>query len=323
MFSMETPILFIIFNRPDTTARVFEEIRKAKPKQLFVAADGARNEGEWGLCNKTRDIIKGIDWDCEVKTLFRDKNLGCKISCASAITWFFENVEQGIILEDDCLPNPSFFAFCEIMLDKYKDDNRVGMISGDNFVQEATLKTINPNRDKYYFVRPTYIWGWATWRRAWDKYDIEMKSWPEIKKSGYLNDVFKNKNVSIFFEHILQYVYRGGATTWDTQWFFSCLVSNMLCIIPPRNLISNIGTSGTHSNSSKESPLMNMKTEFVSIENLKHPEDTTRNIDVENIILSSTLADRFSYRIILVEILEFLWLDDLTRMLYRKLKLKL
>jgi len=319
---MKTPLLFIVFNRPDTTARVFEEIRKAKPCRFFIAADGVRvgNEDDKVLCQKTKDIVKNVDWNCEVKTLFQEKNLGCKNAVSTAINWFFENVEEGIILEDDCLPNPSFFTFCEEMLEKYRNKENIGIISGDNFIQEKILENINPNKDEYYFIRPVYIWGWATWKRAWNKYDIEMKSWPEVREQKKINKIFENKNVADFYNHLFQYAYIGGAKTWDIQWLFSCLMNNLLCIVPPRNLVSNIGIAGVHSKT--ESPFNNMPTESFSVENLKHPEYISPNIEIENIILNSTLADKFSYRILLVKILELLNLDDTMRTLYRKLKLK-
>lgn len=322
---MKTPVLFIIFNRPDTTALVFEEIRKARPPQLFVAGDGPRDNrpGEDILCQKTRDIIKNVDWSCEVKTLYQEKNLGCKLGVSTAINWFFKNIEQGIILEDDCLPNPSFFEFCEVMLEKYKNEEGIGVISGSNFVQEETLREINPEKNEYYFIRPIYIWGWATWRRSWDKYDIKMRSWPNAKKQGYIDKVFKNKNVANFYNHLFQYAYVGGAKTWDIQWLFSCLRNNMLCIVPPRNIISNIGVNGTHSNEQGQSYLMNMYTESFSVNKLRHPENISVDYNIEKIILNSTLADRFSYRIFLIKILELLNLDNVVRIIYRRFKLKL
>ncbi len=162
------PVLFLIFNRPDTTQPVFNEIREAKPTKLFVAADGPRDnkKGEKEECEKTRKIIEQVDWDCELYKLYRDKNLGCKIAVSSAIDWFFENVEEGIILEDDCLPHPSFFRFCQELLEKYKGDERVFVISGDNFL--FGRKRTNYS---YYFSRYNHCWGWAGWIRTLSDYD--------------------------------------------------------------------------------------------------------------------------------------------------------
>ncbi|MFH1427813.1 MAG: nucleotide-diphospho-sugar transferase, partial [Patescibacteria group bacterium] len=187
--SFNTPILFLIFNRPETTQRVFDKIKIIKPRHLFVAADGPRegkNESE--KCQAVRDIIKQIDWDCKVNTLFRDKNLGCKLAVSSAIDWFFDNVEEGIILEDDCLPDPSFFKFCQELLVKYREDSNVMCISGDNF---------NPNlyngSDSYFFSKVASIWGWASWRRAWKYYDIEMKSFLLFSKNNKVKKIFNSR----------------------------------------------------------------------------------------------------------------------------------
>ena len=163
---MNVPVLFLIFKRPDTTQRVFEAIKKAKPKQLFISADGGRNEEEKKSCNALREaIVAQIDWDCELKTLFRENNLGCKMAVSSGISWFFEEVEQGIILEDDCLPNESFFKFCETMLEKYKDDQSIWHIGANNFQD-----SIKRGDADYFFSMYSHIWGWASWRDRWQKY---------------------------------------------------------------------------------------------------------------------------------------------------------
>src|SRR5258708_3549575 len=183
--SFNTPILFLIFNRPFPTRRVFAEIRKARPAKLFVAADGPRPDKPEDLetCRETREIIKDIDWPCEVQTLFRDKNLGCGVAVSGAITWFFQNVEQGIILEDDCLPDPSFFPFCTELLERYKDDERILLISG-NFLQQKNKKFMV--KASYYGTLIPHLWGWASWRRAWAKYDFNLTKWPEVKATKSL-----------------------------------------------------------------------------------------------------------------------------------------
>jgi len=234
----ETPILFLIFNREDTTQKVFDAIRQQKPKYLFVAADGPRKhkQGEAKTCQRVRNIIKQVDWDCEVKTLFRDENLGCKMAVSSAITWFFENVEQGIILEDDCLPDPSFFPYCEELLEKYKDDTRIGHISGNNFLVDIIEKDIS-----YDFCSFPHIWGWATWRRVWKNYDVNFPFWEEQKeKRSFL---FCNKWDEIYFSSFISDVInnRNGINTWDTQYLFSLRLQNQLSIYPAVNLVTNIG----------------------------------------------------------------------------------
>lgn len=279
---LTTPILFLIFNRPDTTKGVFEAIRKAKPPKLFVAADGARPDkpGEWEKCQKVRGIAIVVDWDCEVKTLFRDTNLGCKVAVSRAIDWFFQHVEEGIILEDDCLPTQSFFWFCQELLEKYRYDERVMMISGDNF-QFGRKRTDY----SYYFSRFTHIWGWASWRRAWKHFDVNMKLWPEIRDGGWLNDWLGDKKRVEYWTQIFEKVYKGKIDTWDYQWTFACWVQNGLSILPNVNLVSNIGFGFDAVHTKGQSKFNDMKTEPVVFP-LSHPK----------YILRDSVADAFNDR---------------------------
>lgn len=245
---MKSPILLIAFNRPDLTEKVFNVIREAKPQKLFFAVDGPREhkEGEAELCAQTRKIIEKVDWECEVKTLFRDKNLGCKKAVSSAISWFFDNVEQGIILEDDCLPSESFFSFCDELLEKYCNDNRVMMISGNNFLKEENFS----GDDSYYFSRIFCIWGWATWKRAWEKYDINMETYSDFKNQKQFKNIFSNPLISHYWIKMLDRLKNNEIDTWDYQWFYSIWANNGLSIVPNINLVKNIGFSysGTHTN---------------------------------------------------------------------------
>jgi hypothetical protein len=282
--SFETPILFLIFNRPVETLRVFNEIKKQKPKYLYIAADGPREskKRESELCKQTRDIINYIDWDCELKTLFREENLGCGKAISSAINWFFDNVESGIILEDDCLPNETFFTFCREMLLKYKDDNRIGMISGDNFLPDK----FNVEHS-YYFSQFPHIWGWATWSRAWKKYDFEMTKWLELEKKDWLYRKFSSATSRYYWKNIFDKVFKKQIDTWDYQWAFTCFNENYLSIIPKKNLISNIGfgnINATHTNS-KGGRFANMKT-FAMVFPLNHPLDIVKNQSYDSYIQS-------------------------------------
>lgn len=278
-YPLKTAVLFLIFNRPDTTKQVFDAIRKAKPPRLYVAADGLRAEkpGEVEKVEQVRRIATQLDWECEVKTLFRDKNLGCKIAVSSAIDWFFENEEEGIILEDDCLPSQSFFWFCEELLERYRDDERIMMISGDNF-QFGKRRT----HDSYYFSQYTHIWGWASWRRAWINYDVQIKLWPEIKGGRWLFDISGNKKSAQYWTHIFDNIYNGKIDTWDYQMNFTCWSQNMLVILPNINLISNIGFDGdaTHTtnrdNTYSEMPVYNL------LFPLKHPNWMIRDDKADN-----------------------------------------
>ncbi len=235
--SLVTPVLLIAFNKPDTTKKVFDKIRKAKPQKLFIAIDGPRNDVEKEKVEEVKKIVSKIDWECDVQKLFRDKNRGLKEGYAEILDWFFENAEEGIILEDDCVPNPSFFMFCQELLEKYRYDDRIMHIAGSNCQRGW-------KRDKdysYYFSRVPYTWGWATWRRAWKTYDLNLKSYPELLRKKYINDLYP----SFFERQVLKSnfnsIYYQGLKVWDVQWVFNLVVNNGLAIIPNENLIQNIG----------------------------------------------------------------------------------
>lgn len=241
----QTPILFLTFNRLSTTKLVFAEIKKQKPKYLFVASDGAREnkKGEVEVVNTVRNyVLNEIDWDCEVKTLFREHNLGCGVAPYQAITWFFDQVEQGIILEDDCLPLPGFFDFCDKMLNHYKNDERFYEVSGHNL--QAGKKR---GDGSYYFSNYGGIWGWATWARAWKKYDYEMKGFQLFLDDKIIEKKFNNKTEQQYWIKTLTHASKLGSW-WDYQWLFTIWANDGICIVPNTNLIRNIGfdEGGTH-----------------------------------------------------------------------------
>jgi hypothetical protein len=239
-FILKTPILFLVFNRLSTTQSVFTEIRKAKPKQLFIASDGPRTKEEEKKTNSIRRyILDNINWSCKVKTLFRKKNLGCKYAVSGAISWFFKNIEQGIILEDDCLPNQSFFRFCEEMLKRYKDEKNVMMISGDNFIGEKTKNM----KESYYFSRNVHIWGWASWRRVWKQYKVDLND-SEFKEidSFHINFIHKKRLRDQLFWAVKR------NSTWEIQLQYLAYRKNFFCIVPKNNLIKNIGFEGEYTN---------------------------------------------------------------------------
>lgn len=246
---LKTPVLFLIFNRPDSTQRVFNEIKKAKPQQLFVSADGPRKDrpNDMKQCLATREIIKQVDWDCEVRTKYHDDNTGLKIAVTTAIDWFFENVNAGIILEDDCLPSQSFFWFCQELLEKYYDDERIMQISGNNYLFEK--KRFDAT---YYFSKLNDIWGWATWKRAWGYYDVHMKTFPKFKQQeqikNYIVDAEIREWLMGYFERDYNANERNGL--WSSQWAYAICAQNGMTIVPSVNLVQNIGTLGdaTHSN---------------------------------------------------------------------------
>ena len=277
-------MLFLIFNRPETTYKVFKKIKNVKPKKLYIAADGPRenNINDKVNCKKARGVINKIDWDCEVKTLFRDKNLGCKLAVSSAIDWFFENEEMGIIMEDDCLPDQTFFYFCEELLNKYENDKRIMMIAGTNF-----LFSSHDLEESYFFSYYYPIWGWATWRRAWNFYDIEMKGWKEFKLKNLLKHYYDDSDMVNYVESMLEATYEGKINSWDLQWVYTCLKQNGLSIIPKNNLISNIGAIGTHMGNENIHNFLKTK----AIDKIIHPKYIYPN-DKYNKILFDKILNR-------------------------------
>lgn len=228
-------VLFIVFNRPDTTAQVWEAIAEQKPHKLYVAADGPRIDvpADKERCDRVREIVSAVNWDCSVRRLYHPQNLGCNIAVRSAIDWYFRNEAKGIILEDDCLPDPSFFRYCSELLDKYRLNEEVLMISGTNLIPSYRFS------ESYAFSRITNIWGWASWRRAWQLYDAEMRHWPEYSKSDdlayfgdYADDVFDSLNSAYSSEPIYN---------WAIPWRFACMFRQMVSIVPRSNLVRNIG----------------------------------------------------------------------------------
>jgi len=239
MFNLTTPVVFIIFNRPVTTRRVFEEIRKAKPKELYVIADGPRenNTEDEELCKNTREIVEKIDWDCVVHKNFSEINLGTRARPSSGLEWVFNKTDYAIILEDDCLPHPSFFEYCQTLLRYHRNDEQVNMISGSNFISKYSKKNYS-----YYFSVFHHFCGWATWKRSWELFDLEMKTWPELKRSKLLYQIVPDNKSAKYWETLFDEVYNGKiSTSWDYQWYYSSWKNKNLAIIPSVNLISNIG----------------------------------------------------------------------------------
>jgi hypothetical protein len=250
---LKTAVLFLVFNRPDTTKQVFEAIRKAKPPRLYVAADGPKivNSGEAEKVEQARLIATQVDWDCEVHTLFRKENLGCGKAVSSAITWFFETEEEGIILEDDCLPSQSFFWFCEELLERYREDMRIWHIAG--------YKHFGLRHDKfsYNFSFYTPIWGWATWRRAWKYYDFDLSSYRTFKRELKNYNLFRSQKEINHRKMILDKVCSERIDTWDYQWNFCVRSNSGLSIRPSKNLVKNIGLGDNATHTKVKSGITN------------------------------------------------------------------
>ena len=274
---LATPILLIIFNRPDTTEKVFNAIKKIKPKKLFVSADGPRENkpGEKEKCQDARKIIDRVDWRCEVYKKYSAVNLGCKIAVSSGLNWFFKNVEQGIILEDDCLPAQSFFKFCEELLEKYKNNEKIMMISGDNF-QNSRQR----GDGSYYFSKFSHIWGWATWRRAWEHYSVNMEGYPKFKQDKKINAIWSKEYIRKYWLDTFDQAYENKIDTWDYQWAFSIWKMDGLCVIPNYNLISNIGFRDDATHTKSANKLANQKIQSMDI--IKHPFKIEQNKKADN-----------------------------------------
>jgi len=237
---MDTAILFLVFNRPASTARVFEAIRAARPPRLYVAADGPRLNmpDDVERVAEVRRIAMAVDWPCELRTRFQSTNLGGQLGPVSGIDWFFDNEAEGTILEDDCLPDPSFFRFAEELLDRYRGEATVMMISGNCFPGHNRTCP-----ESYAFSRNTHIWGWATWRRAWRLYDRELRHWPAIRNTPWLLRAGDgHRDFRNHWEAVFDQLYACERPwTWDYQWTFSCWTCGGLAVVPCRNLVTNIG----------------------------------------------------------------------------------
>jgi len=273
-----TPILLLIFNRPHQTRRVFNAVRETAPRNLFIAGDGPRPDKaeDEEAVTKTRAVVSDVTWDCHVKTLFREENLGCHRAVSGAIDWFFENVDEGIILEDDCLPDQSFFRFCQELLERYRNDTRIMHISGNNFQYSRQNFLYS-----YYFSVFPHIWGWASWKRAWAFYDRQMSNWPEAMGKGFLENLFPDSHARSYWRKILQDTFDKKIDTWDYQWAFSCWTQNGLSLLPTVNLVSNIGFGITSTHTSKATRYTSISSQPISFP-LLHPPFIIRDTQADS-----------------------------------------
>jgi hypothetical protein len=292
---LKTPILFIVFNRIETTEVVFEQIRKYRPERLYIAADGPRIEkpGEEQKCLEVRQLFQNIDWPCDVKYMFREANFGCRKGVPAAIDWFFKNETEGIILEDDIVPNGSFFLLMEELLVKYRDDHKVASISGCNLISS---KYKYP--ESYFFSHYPNIWGWASWKRAWDFYDSDMLDWTTWSQKNLKNFKDKTAYFESYWQEEMNHIV-AGADSWDHQFIFSCWKNNFLHIIPRDNLIENIGfgVAATHTTGNVPQCLVESKQKDMQFP-LKHPKGIVRNVELDKLI------NKYIYLIGLVTLLK-------------------
>lgn len=272
-------MLLRVYARPNKTKTVIEVLRKVKPKKLYVSGDGPRGDADFENVCKTRNLIEMIDWPCDVKTKFWDKNIGGPLAGYEGISWFFNDVDGGIILEDDTLPSIDFFRFCDELLEKYKNNNQVFGISGNNF-QDGTSRS----DASYYYSKYTHVWGWASWSRAWDKCDLKINFWPKYKKSASWVAICPDKVERKYWERIFDSVYQDKKLHWDYSWLASCWFNNGLTATPNGNLSSNIGFGPEASNTTdSNSPWANLPT--YPLGELKYPKSIVQN----------TVADRYVF----------------------------
>jgi hypothetical protein len=268
-----TPIVLFIFNRPKNTFLIISILRNISPQKLFIIADGPRpnNESDVLLCEQTRKVIDGIDWPCEIIKKYANSNIGCRNSIPQGLDFVFQQVESCVILEDDCIPQLSFFQFCEELLHIYKDNKSIMTISGH--------RSEGPNEfdsDSYFFSIYPAIWGWATWKNRWEKYDLSMSQWPELRRSNWLNRILKTHESQSYWTRIFNKM-QEGLDTWDYAWVFASWVHQGLTIRPKINMITNVGFNeeATHTNQKNHEFKFPPACELVFP--LKHP--TQINID--------------------------------------------
>jgi hypothetical protein len=274
---LRAAVALIVFNRPRTTQRVFAEVARARPRKLFLIADGPRRgrEAEPHECAAVRRIVTRVDWPCDVETDFAETNLGCGRRISSGLDWLFSRTEEAIILEDDCLPEPSFFRFADELLERYRHDNRVRHIGGSNFQFGRSRGGAS-----YYFSRYPHVWGWASWRRAWQDYDAQMQRWPALRAAGWLDRQVAQPAERAYWLRMFDRVQSGQLDTWDYQWTLSCWAGEGLSVIPNFNLISNIGFGASATHTGGADLYANLPTSPVSFP-LRHPASVARDVEAD------------------------------------------
>jgi hypothetical protein len=293
---MDTPVAFLIFNRPDVTEQVFAAIARAKPPTLLVVADGPRADrpGEAEKCAQSRGIIERVDWDCRVLKNYADENMGCRRRVASGLDWVFATVQEAIVLEDDCLPAASFFGFCEALLERYRDDTRVMAVSGDNF-----QRGVRRSPYSYYFSKYNHIWGWASWRRAWQHYDVEMRTWPQFKAAGMLRAVCPKREEARQWTALFDAAHAGLVDSWDYAWTYACWSQGGLTALPEVNLVSNLGFGPQATHTAGTSWLAGLP--VGEMQDLRHPPFVVRHelADAATLkaVFAATLVQKWKGRV--------------------------
>lgn len=278
---MNTPLLLLIWRRPQTLRHVINAIRPVAPTQIFVACDGPIPDrpDEAQRVEAARALINNeIDWPCRIERLYSDAHQGCRLGVSRGISWFFDHVDEGIILEDDCVPHPDFFTYCTTLLQRYRHDTRVWCVSGDNF-QNGSWR----GDGSYYFSRYSHCWGWASWRRCWQHYDADLSKWPVLRDSCLLEAIFEDPLEREYWSLIWQrLVDESQPDSWAYRWIFTCLCNSGLTALPNRNLVSNIGfgPNATHTTFPLEPTLI---------------ETGLTHINPPSFVLRNSVADRYTF----------------------------
>ena len=278
---MQSPVLLIVFRRPEVTARVFAAIAAARPPRLFIAGDAPADPRDAGACNEVRRIVANVDWPCQVRTDFSTSNLGCDARVSSALEWFFDECESGIVLEDDCLADPDFFRFCDAMLERYRDDERIVHVSGE------TYRRARGSPDSYYFSKYALTWGWATWRRAWRLFDFRMQTWPDFRRASPSLALYDSADERDYWNATFQQMHDSQAPNWDYPWMYACL-SNGLSIHPAVNLVQNIGGGAGATHTFGGDPGLNRRIGSLETQ-LRHPAWVVRDRQAD----MDTFDDRY------------------------------
>lgn len=297
-FELTTPVALVIFNRPQHTARVFARIRAARPQRLFIIADGPRAErpGEVERVAAARAVTEAVDWPCDVTRLYADDNMGCRRRVSSGFSAVFAAVETAITLEDDGIPEPSFFRFCQELLARYHDDERIMVIAGANFQFGRQRGDAS-----YYFSRYNHSVAWASWRRAWQHYDQEMSLWPQLRDGGWLYDMLGDRAAVRFWTNFFDTAYAERVDSWAIRWTLACWLQSGLTILPNHNLISNIGFGAGATHTTLYTPFAEMATRPLAFP-LRHPpfvlRDARADAFTQRTLYAPTLGWRVRNRII-------------------------
>jgi len=290
-----TPILVIIFNRPDFAQRIYDVLNELKPTKLYIISDGGRNEKEKKEVKLSREIFNTINWNCQVFYNYSDENLGLRNRISGGISWAFESEDKLIILEDDCIPHLDFFKFCSELLVKYKDDERIMTLNGCNMNSSISEES----KESYFFSKYTNSWGWATWKRAWALYDSNLEGLDNFNlfKRALYNLPFRFRS-TIYWKYKLNEVKQSRINSWAFRWMFSLWINNGLAIVPKTNLIQNIGNDERSSNTKGNLHFINIKTASLNIKKMNHPKNILANLKYDQWLENFIYSKSIKYRLI-------------------------